>query len=128
MGMYAAIGNKSEEVEAAASAARVLHGGEQHRVGEKLPILDHQFDTRAIHMDDSAGADIEVSDFTVAHLTVRQPNVFPAGMDKRVGIFAEQTIVGGLARQRDGIGFRLGAITPAVENDEDQWFGTGHLA
>src|SRR2546425_13368149 len=49
-------------------------------------------------------------------------------MDKRVGIFAEQAIVGRLAGQRDGVGFSFGSIAPAVENDEDQWFGTRHLA
>src|ERR1700682_1140166 len=128
VGMHAAVGKKSEQGKATASAARVLHGCEQHRVREEFTILDHQFDTRAVHVDDTAGADIEMSYFTVAHLAVGQPHVFPAGMDKRVGIFAEQAIVGGLAGQRDGIGFCLGAVAPPVENDEDQWFGTGHLA
>src|SRR2546427_4599791 len=128
VGMHAAVGKKSEEVEASASTACVLHGCQQCRVGEKLAIPNHQFDTRAVHVDDTAGADIKMSHFTVAHLTVGQPNVFPAGMDKRVGIFAEQAIVGRLAGQRDGVGFSFGSIAPAVENDEDQWVGTRHLA
>src|SRR6266478_4440028 len=127
VGMDAAVGKKSEQMEATASTACVLHGCEEHRVREELAILDHQFDTRAVHVDDTAGADIEMSHFTVAHLAVGQPHIFPAGMDKSVGIFAEQAIVGRLPRHRDRVGFRLGSVTPAVENNENQWFGTGHL-
>src|SRR6266550_846710 len=126
VGMHAAVGKESEEMEATASAARVLHRSEKYGVGEELAILDHQFDTRAVHVDDTAGADIEMSHFTVAHLPVGQAHIFPTGMDKRVGIFAEQAIVGRLLRHRDRVGFRLGSVTPAVKNNENQWFGTGH--
>ena len=124
VGMHAAIGKKSEQVEAPAPTSCVLHGCEKHVVREELAILDHQLDTGAVHVDDTAGADIKMSHFTVPHLTVGQANIFPAGMDECVGVFAEQAIVGRLARERDSVGFRLGAITPTVENDKDQWFRT----
>ena len=128
VGMHAAIGKKSEQVEAPAPTSCVLHGCEKHVVSEELAILDHQLDTGAVHVDDTAGADIKMSHFTVPHLTVGQANIFPAGVDECVGVFAEQAIVGRLARERDSVGFRLGAITPTVENDKDQWFRTGHRA
>src|SRR2546421_6594222 len=128
VGMHAAIGKKSEQVEAPAPTSCVLHGCEKHVAREELAILDHQLDTGAVHVDDTAGADIKMSHFTVPHLTVGQANIFPAGMDECVGVFAEQAIVGRLARERDSVGFRLGAITPTVENDKDQWFRTGHRA
>src|SRR6266571_9472997 len=76
VGMHAAIGKKSEQVEAPAPTSCVLHGCEKHVVREELAILDHQRDTGAVHVDDTAGADIKMSHFTVPHLTVGQANIF----------------------------------------------------
>src|SRR5438270_10060671 len=67
-----------------------------------------------------------MADFTVAHLIVGQADVSPAGMDQRVGIFAQQAVVNRFASQRDGVGFGFGAISPAVEDDENQRFWMGH--
>ena len=75
-------------------------------------------------MDDAAGADVQVADFAVAHLAVGQADEVPAGLNQRVGILAQQAVVGGLAGQGDGVGLGLGAVAPAVEDDEDEWFGT----
>ena len=111
----------------AAARARVFHGAQQRRVGEEFAVLDHQLDAGDVHVDDAAGADVEMADFAVAHLPVGQADEVAAGLNQRVGIFAQQPVVGGLAGQRDGIGLGLGAIAPAVENDQDKWFGTGHF-
>src|SRR4029077_6014670 len=73
---------------------------------------------------DSPGANVEVTNFAIAHLSFRQSHKWPAGMNQSVGILAEQTIVGRLARQGDGIRFGLGSIPPAVEDDEDERLGT----
>jgi hypothetical protein len=47
-------------------------------------------------------------------------------MNQRVGVFAKQAVVGRFTRQGDGIGFSFGSISPAIEDDEDEWFRTGH--
>src|SRR5437667_1409330 len=109
----------------AAAGAGVLHGIKQHRMFEEFAILDHQFDPRRIHVDDAAGADIQVSDFAVAHLIVRQPHVLAAGVNQRIGIFAEEPVVNRLASKGDGVSFGFGAVAPAVEDDEDYrlWVG-----
>src|SRR5215469_7867364 len=70
-------------------------------------------------------ADVEVPDFAVAHLAFRQANKRAAGLNQGVGIFAQQAVVSRLAGEGDGVSFGFGAITPAVEDDEDEWFGTG---
>ena len=79
-----------------------------------------------IHVDDAAGADVEVADFAVAHLPVGQADVRAAGLDERVGILAQQPVIGRLARERDGVGLGFGAVSPAVEDDKYEWFRTRH--
>ena len=93
---------------------------------EEFAVLDHQIDARDVHVHDAAGADVEVADFAVAHLAFGQPDKRAAGVNQRVGILAQQAVVGWLARERDGIGFGFGAISPAVEDDENERFRTGH--
>ena len=45
-------------------------------------------------------------------------------MNESIGILAQQPVIGGLAGERDGVGFGFGAVSPAVEDDENEWFGT----
>ncbi len=124
--MHATIGNQSEQMKLAATRARVLHGIEQHRMLEEFAILDHELDARRIHMHDSSRADVQVPDFAVAHLAVRQADVRATGLNQRVGILAQQAVVSGLAGKRDCVGFGFGAISPAVEDDEDERFESSH--
>src|SRR5581483_1756501 len=56
----------------------------------------------------------------------RQANVGTAGVDQRIGIFAQQAVVSGLSRQRNGIGVGFRAVSPTIEDDEDEWFWTRH--
>src|SRR6267378_5705258 len=77
-------------------------------------------------MHDAPGANIQMTDFTVPHLPFRQPDKRPAGVDKRIGILAQQPVIRGLARKCDGVGLGLGSVSPAVENDENERFRTRH--
>ena len=88
-------------------------------MGEEFAVLDHQVDAGDVHVNDAAGADVEMPNFAVAHLPFGQADRRPAGLNQRVGIFAQQAVVVGLARERDGVGFGFGAVSPAVEDDED---------
>src|SRR6266568_7353819 len=103
----------------AAAGARVLHGAEQYGMLKEFAILDHQLDAGRIHVDDASGADVQVSDFAVTHLIVRQADILAAGMNQRIGILAQQAVVNRLAGKSDGIGFSFGTVAPAVEDDED---------
>ena len=75
-------------------------------------------------MHDAPGADVQVPDFAVAHLPVGQADKRSAGVNQRVGKFAQQTVIVRLARQRDGVRLRFGAVSPAIENDQDERFRT----
>lgn len=112
----------------AAASARILHGFEQDRMFEEVAVLDHQLDASRVHVHDAARSNVQVANFAVAHLPIRQANVRAAGLNQRIRIFTQQAVVSRLACQCDGVSFGFGAIAPAVEDDEDEWFGTGQAA
>ena len=117
--MHAAVRNQSEQMQPAFAGARMLHRVQQHGMREELAVLDHQIDAGDVHVHDAAGADVEMADFAVAHLPFGQAHERPAGMNQRVGILAQQAVIRRLARERDGVGFGFGAVSPAVENDKN---------
>ena len=94
---------------------------------EQLAVLDHQIDAGDIHVNDAPGADVQVPDFAVAHLPVRQSDEAPAGVNQRVRILGEQLVIVRLARQRNGVGIRRRSITPAIEDDQNERFGLQHF-
>src|SRR5215470_13964026 len=123
----AALGEQSKNVQASFTAARMLHGREQNGVAEELAILDHQVDARDVHVNDAPGTDVEMADLAITHLAVGQADIVSAGLDERVGILVQQAVVIGLASKRNGIGLGFGAVSPAIEDDEDERFGTDHV-
>ena len=89
---------------------------------KELAVLDHQIDSRDVHVNDAAGTDVEMADFAVAHLAFGQADKRAAGVDQSIRILAQQPVVGWLAGERDGVGFGFGAVSPAVEDDENERF------
>src|SRR5215470_2094643 len=126
LGVNASIGNESEQMQPSTARARMLHGGNQCWIGEKVPVLDHQINACDVHVHDSSGPDIQVADLAVAHLALGQTDKRTARMNQRIGILAEYPVIRRLARQRDRICLRFGAVTPSVKDDENKRFGTGH--
>ena len=126
--MDATVGEQAEKVQSAFAYTCMLHRREQHRMREEFSVLDHLIDAGDVHVNDATGADVEMSDFAVAHLAFGQADKRAAGVNQRVGIFAQQAVINRLARKGDGIGFGFGAVTPAVEDDENEWFRTRHFS
>src|SRR5581483_6671440 len=93
---------------------------------EEAAVLDHQVDSRDVHMDDAARADVQVAYLAVSHLAVWQSHVLAAGVDQRIGILTQQAVVGWLVRQCNGIGFGLRAVAPAIKDDKYERFGSNH--
>src|SRR5229473_3810904 len=93
---------------------------------EEFAVLDHQVYARDFHMHDAPSANIQMADFTVPHLPLGQPDKRPAGMNQSVGILAQQPVIRGLARERDGIGLGFGSVSPAVEDYKNERFRTRH--
>ena len=109
------------------ASAGIGHGFEKNGMLEEFAVLDHQLNAGTIHVDDAAGADIQMTDFAVTHLSVGQPNIRAAGLNQRIGVFTQQPVIHRLAGESDGVGFGLGAVSPAVEDDENERFGAAHF-
>src|SRR5579863_4248469 len=105
----------------AAAAPGILHALQQNWVSKKISFLDHHVEFSNVHVDDSPSADVQMPDFAVSHLPGGQTDIAPAGVDERVRKFLEQTVIVGLARQRDCICVGRRSIAPAIENDKNQW-------
>src|SRR6266702_5358318 len=124
--VHATIRYQAEKMKLSSISSHVLHGIEQYRMFEEFAVLNHQLDTRRIHVNDAPRADVQMSNFAIAHLIVRQADVLAAGMNQSVGIFAQESVVSGLAGKGNRVGFGFSAVSPAIEDDEDKWFRIGH--
>ena len=124
--VHAPVRNEAEQMKPPFSRARMFHCIQQHRMRKEFAILDHQINARNVHVDNASGTNIEMTDLAVAHLPFGQPNKWPAGMNQRVRILPQQAVVGRFAGESDGVGFRFGSVSPAVENCKNERFRTRH--
>src|SRR5438270_5043371 len=87
---------------------------------KKLTLFDHHVNFRDVHVHNSAGTDVEMSHFAVAHLSRWKANMAAAGVHQRIREVEQQKVIGRLARERDRIRFGFGAVSPAIQNDENE--------
>jgi len=123
--MDAAVADEAQQVQLARTAA--LHGFEKQRLAEEFAAGDEPIDARDVHLNDAAGAHIEVADLAIAHLPFGQADVRARSVNQGIREFLEQAVVIGFAGKRDGVALRLSAVAPAVEDGENDGFGAlGH--
>ena len=72
--MHATVAQQSEQVERAAGCVDALAGLHQGVVLEKTAVLDGAADPHEILLHNPSGAQIQMSNLTVAHLSVGQSN------------------------------------------------------
>lgn len=116
-----AVRDQTAEVETAVAALRPLKGSLDDVVLAKLALLDSLIDTDNILPDDTAGANVEMSDFGVAHETLGKTD----GKGGSIELGETGGALGELVHHRglgggDGItvlGGLLGGDTPTVNHD-----------
>ena len=118
--VHAAVRDQAEQMQLPSALARPLHGLHDRRVLLELARSDQRVDARDVHLHNAARADVQVADFAVAHLPVRQAHKVVRSLDQRVRELAQQLVVGGLAGQRNGIVGGFGAITPSVKDGQNE--------
>src|SRR5579871_625816 len=106
--------------------AGVLHRAEQDGIAVELARGDHGVDARHVHLDNAPRSNIQVADFAISHLAVGKPDERTRSMDEGIRIFAQQFVVGRLARGGNGVALDGGSETPTVEDSEDQRSRAGH--
>src|SRR5882762_5254198 len=123
--VHAAIAEQAHQMQS--TLAATLHGLLEKRHVLHLLVGDEQVDAGDVHVYDAAGADVEVADFTIAHLAFRKADVRARSMDQRIRKFLEQRVISRLARKGDGVAFGFSAESPSVEHSKNNWFRTfGH--
>jgi len=116
--MHAAIGEQSQYVQCLAVASRGFRCLGQGGIGEEMAAADGAIDAGEFLVDDTAGADVEVADLGVAHLSARQSHRRFGRIDGGVGAGLPEFIPVGFVRAGDGIVILAFAATESIQNNE----------
>jgi hypothetical protein len=116
--VHAAIGDETEKMERTLSSGRLGTGMNEHRITEKAAVGDRGANACQILVDHPAGADVEVTDFAVAHLPNRQTNPRARRHQGAVGTLRFESVEGRRRRQTDGVARACRRHSPTVENDK----------
>ena len=122
MRVHAAVGQQADKVNCAGFLLRRREGCQQGRVVEEAAIRNRRVDARHVHAHDSPGPQIQVSNFAIAHLPIRQPHKVIARVQQRVRKVPQQRVIHRLACQSNRIAMRVGPVAPAVKNRENNRF------
>ena len=117
--VYAARGNEAEQVDCTAICLGILHDLDEDFVLEEVAVLDVTRDARELLVDEAAGADIRVTDFRVAHLTVRQADEFARSLQVARVVVCHEAVEDRRLRSFYGIALvELATETAAIHDDE----------
>ncbi len=86
VGVHAAVAEEAEQMELAGAAA--FHGFAEQRLALEFAAGDELVNARDVHVHDAAGADIQMADFAIAHLSFGEADGGAGGVNERVGKFA----------------------------------------
>src|SRR5271163_135086 len=118
--VHAPIAEQTKEMKLARAGA--LHGLLEERNALQPLAGNQKIDAGDVHVHDAARAHVHVADFAVAHLAFGQTDERAGGLNQRVGKFFQQFIVGGFARQGDGVALRFRTVAPAIQHGQYDWF------
>jgi len=122
MGMHAAVGQETGQMQPAASRLGLLHALHQHLVLEKIPVLDRLGDTGQILIHHAPGTYVGVPHLGVPHLSGGKAHREPGAVDLAMGIGGAKPRHVGRFRLGDGVGVAVGAYSPAVQDHQEQRF------
>ena len=127
MAMHPAAGNHPHQMRHPARGLQRMDKPDQCGICRKRAILDRQINRAQIHRHHPARADIGMAHLGIAHLPGGQTDIRAMGDQFRIGTSGHQMVEMGHMRQRGGIGKRIGAFAPAIQNAQDHRFHLAHL-
>ncbi len=122
----AAIGDQAQQMQGASLFAGVLQRLHDHRMAEKFAGANQIVNACDVHVHHAARADVQVTDFAVAHLAIRQTDEVIRSVKQTMRILRQEFVVSRLTRQCYRIGEALRTITPAIQNGEYNRFFQRH--
>ena len=123
--MYAAAAQQTDQMQIVLAVGDVVQTRVQRRMLEETAVLDGDIDAHNVLVDNAARAQVEMSDFGVAHLPFWQADRTPRCVENRAFIGAQPVVVvGGIGLDNGVVGSTL-THAPAVKNNQCDRF---HLA
>ena len=107
------------------AGARRLDGVAERLIADELAVADRDVDPRVILVDDTAGADVQVPDFGIAHLAFGKADAELRRIDRRVGARREQPPPVRRIGARDRVVGRVLAASEAVEDQQHRGARSG---
>ncbi|MNC29076.1 hypothetical protein D3C75_773130 [compost metagenome] len=125
--VHAAVGQKPVQVELGAVLLGVADRAQQGFVLEEISVADGLGNAGQVLIYDPACADIQVSNFRVAHLAFRQTYSLAASGEGGVRKFSLNAVIVGFFGLFDSIPLNAVAQSEAVQNNQCYRFGSCHL-
>ena len=114
--VYATVGGQAHEVDVFAVLLGVREGRDNFLVLQDAAVGTGAVDLHQVLVNDASGADIEVSHFGVAHLSVGQAHILTTGLELRVRIVGQQAVPIRSGGHIDYVVFLAVADSPTVQN------------
>ena len=92
MTVYATWRNEAHKMQGTMVLLNAFHNGNQSFILEEIAILDVTGDTGQLLIDSAASTDVGMTNFGVAHLTIRQADVFAGCLKLACMEFLNKTI------------------------------------
>ena len=118
MRMHPARRQEAHQMAGPARSAELADQTSERLIACQAAVVDGRIDPPDLLIDDAPGAETEMADLGIAHLTAGQPDFDARGVQQRVGAFRHESVIGGRDRGRDGVVRRIGAMPPAVEHTQ----------
>ena len=117
----ATFGQQPHDVHGLALAAGGIDGLAQRGILEEVTVTDLFGDAGQLLINHATGTDVDVANFGVTHLTIRQTDIHTGGGDQGVGIVGTQGVEVRSLGGSDGVELFLGAVAPTIHDDQCQW-------
>ena len=110
-----------------AGGNRFIDRGGQYRVGEEGAFFNFHIETGQVLIDDTTGAQVDVTHFGVPHLTVRQANFQAGCIDQGMRTFGPQGVHYRRFSAVNGVILLVFAIAVAIQNHQyHRFFSNRH--
>ncbi|VTM89391.1 Uncharacterised protein [Raoultella ornithinolytica] len=114
----AARGHQAHNVHGFTRSNGFVDRGGQHRVCKERAFFDFDIKTGQILVNDTTGAEVNVTHFRVAHLAIRQTNLQARSINQRMGTFRPQCVHDWRFRAINRVILLVFTIAIAIKNDQ----------
>lgn len=125
--VHAAVAKKSQQVQSPPRTHRLLAGSHECRFAEERPILDRLGDTYQILLDHAAGPEVQVADFRISHLTLRQAHSASRCLEQGVRSSLPEPVPRRHPRKARRVSLPLFPISESIDYDQNDGSALPHV-